>query len=385
MPKVNPENLKWARETAGLTPEEAAHGIGLHGPSGIGRLLEIEEGRREPSRRQLVAMAKRYRRPLLALYLDRPPPPAERAHDFRTVPDPDSGSEALLDALIRDVRVRQALVRSALEDADEAEPVPLVNSVPPRSGGEELAHAMRTALDITLETYRAANNMDEAFRLLRESVERARVYVLLMGNLGHYSSNLSPRVFRGFSIADPIAPFIVINETDAKAAWSFTLLHELGHLMLGESGISGYGSTVEIERLCDEAASQFLLRRGELNEIRVEPGIAFETLVNQIGAFAALRKLSRAMVAYNLHRTHRVTTPLYQDLTARFDADRAAQPRRPTGGADYYVVRRHRLGGGLVRLVNRLVMSGILSSTKAARVLGVKPTAVSTLTSGGAA
>lgn len=30
MPRVNPDILRWARETAGLTPEEAAEKIQLH-------------------------------------------------------------------------------------------------------------------------------------------------------------------------------------------------------------------------------------------------------------------------------------------------------------------------------------------------------------------
>lgn len=73
---------------------------------------------------------------------------------------------------------------------------------------------------------------DAAFRLLRESAERAGVFVLLMGDLGNYHSAISVETFRGFAIADPVAPFIAINDRDSHAAWSFTLLHELVHLCL---------------------------------------------------------------------------------------------------------------------------------------------------------
>jgi hypothetical protein len=162
--------------------------------------------------------------------------------------------------LVRDVKARQALVRSALEDAEEDEALPFVGSVQPEQGAEALADAMRRTLDFDLAEYRAADTIDEAFRILRDAVERAGVLVILKGNLGHHTSNLSPSVFRGFAIADPVAPFVVINETDSRSAWSFTLLHELAHVFLGESGISGYDSEQRVERLCDEAAACFLLQ-----------------------------------------------------------------------------------------------------------------------------
>ena len=55
--------------------------------------------------------------------------------------------------------------------------------------------------------------------------------------MGNYLSAIDVDVFRGFAIADDIAPFVVINDNDSVSAWSFTLLHELVHLLLGETGI----------------------------------------------------------------------------------------------------------------------------------------------------
>jgi hypothetical protein len=53
VPKVNPEILRWARETAGLNVEEAAEKIGLNaarGVAGSDRLTMLEAGEVEPSR-----------------------------------------------------------------------------------------------------------------------------------------------------------------------------------------------------------------------------------------------------------------------------------------------------------------------------------------------
>lgn len=381
MPRINPAILTWARETAGLDVESAARGIGLSGVNAAQRLVEMEAGDREPTRPQLLKMSEKYRRPLLTFYLTEPPAPAPQTHDFRNLPQRDPGREAILDALVRDIKTRQALVREALEDADQADPLPFVGSLRLDAGPDRLARAMRDTLGFDRQAYRATRTYDDAFRILRDAVESIGVYVILMGNLGHHTSNLSPAVFRGMAIADPVAPFIVINETDSRSAWPFTLLHELGHIFLGQTGISGYDSAEAIERLCDSAAAAFLVDDAELNLIQMQAD-DFAHLVDSIGIFASARKVSRKMVAYNLLRANFIPAAVYRNLAARFDEDRLEfAGRAPQDGApDYYVVRRHRVGSGLIRLVQRMVSEGALSSTKAGRVLGVKPTAVGRMT-----
>lgn len=381
MPRVNPEILRWARESAGLSMEEAARAIGLSGENASARLEEMEVGERNPTRPQLLKMAQRYRRPLLAFYLSAPPLAGERTHDFRTLPQREAGSEAIVEALVRNIKARQALVRNALEDADEAEPLEFVGSVRSQDGAQTLARAINEALQFNRENYRTARTFEDAFRILRDAVEASGVYVLLMGNLGHHTTNLSPTVFRGMALSDPIAPFIVINETDARSAWPFTLLHELGHIFLGESAISGYDSDEAVERLCDDAAAHILLDRRELDQIRVQ-NVSFDELVDQIGAFATARKVSRKMVAYNLLRAGLIDFQLYRRIAVQLDQDRLEYANRVEGdgGPNYYVVRRHRVGAGLIRLVDRMVSGGALTTTKAGKVLGVKATAVGRMT-----
>jgi transcriptional regulator with XRE-family HTH domain len=76
MPMLNPDILKWARKSAGLSLDEAAHAIELkeaHGTSGPERLAAMEAGKADPSRPLLLRMAKVYRRSLLVFYLEKPP------------------------------------------------------------------------------------------------------------------------------------------------------------------------------------------------------------------------------------------------------------------------------------------------------------------------
>ena len=380
MPKINSEILRWARERADLTVEEAARAVGLSGAHAVERLEEMERGERDPTRRQLGQFALKYRRPLLTFYMPAPPAPGKRTHDFRTVPERQAGGEAVLDALLRDIKARQALVLGAKEDADEADALAFVGAAQANQSAADLARQMEEVLSFNRADYRAARTVEDAFKLLRDACERAGVYVILMGNLGSFHTGLGPEIFRGFAMADPVAPFIVINENDTRSAWAFTLLHELAHILLGESGISGYGSDEAIERLCDAAAAQFLLLPAVLETLRPVAGSA-ERIAAAVGGFASARKVSRTMVAYNLWRAGIIDWPAYEELAGRFTRERVerAQLQRK-GPVDYYIVRRHRIGKGLIRLVDRMVAEGALSSVAAGRVLGVKPTAIGRMT-----
>src|SRR5437660_11561272 len=86
---VNPDILTWARETAGLSAEDAARALGFsdtRSRSAAERLRALETGDEEPSRSVLLRMAKAYRRALLVFYLSEPPRTGDRGQDFRTVP-----------------------------------------------------------------------------------------------------------------------------------------------------------------------------------------------------------------------------------------------------------------------------------------------------------
>ena len=390
MPDVNPEILIWARETAGLSPEEAVRKLSIRparGVAALDRLAEYETGAAAPTRPLLVKMAKQYRRPLLAFYMSRPPRTASRGEDFRTLPtDHDPVDDALLDALLRGVQVRQEMVRSLLEDSEEAEVRGFVGSMSTENGVGALVASIRDTLGLSLEDYRSARHASDAFSLLRQRVENAGVFVLLIGNLGSHHTDFDVRTFRGFALADAVAPFVVINPHDARAAWTFTLLHELAHLWLGQTGVSAVGYRQRaIERFCDQVASEYLLPDDHLNELRLPGGADLDMLVAVISEFARERNISSAMVAYRLWDADRIHQATWRQLSTafrdRWREHRAAQResnRERDVRISIHTVRQHR-AGALARLVRRMLAAGELTQSKAGTVLGVKPMQVGAL------
>jgi Zn-dependent peptidase ImmA (M78 family) len=389
MSAIQPKILTWARETAGLSLDDAARALDLsdaRGRTGGQRLEAMELGEDEPTRPVLLKMAKTYHRPLLVFYLAEPPKTGDRGQDFRTLPGHEKFNPEL-DALLRDIKARQGLIRSMLED-DKAEPLEFVNSATIELPAPKLAVRMAERLNFSLARYRATKTPDEAFTYLRETIEASGLYVLLLGNLGSHHTNIPVEVFRGFALADNIAPLIVINDQDAKMAWSFTALHELAHLWLGQTGISGTEGENKIERYCNDVAGEFLLPTSEIRQLAPVLKLSVATVAEQIGPFAQAHRVSRKMVAYKLYRagmigktTWAALDQRFQDEYLQFKQREAEKNKKAEGGPNYYIVRRHRVGHALLGLVRRSLDEGTITYTKASRVLGVKPRSVEPLLS----
>lgn len=392
--QINPRLLAWARETAGLSLEEAAAKLGLKTTAkatAAEKLLQAEGGERPVSQGTLEKAAAAYRRPLVAFYLPQPPARAERGEDYRTVAGAASPrDDAMLDALIRDVRARQQLLREVLLDDEDTRSLGFVASCDPDQGAEVVAAKIRATLGVATADQRRAKDATALFALLRAAAERAGIYVLLLGDLGSHHSDIGEEVFRGFALADDVAPFVVINDNDAATARSFSLLHELAHIWIGASGVSGPLRGVSenaVEHFCNAVAGEFLLPPGALEKMSAARGTDFDRALVLTDDVARDWNVSQGVVAYRFLLvgwiSEEVATELFRAFADRWRAERqrARDTRDPddTSGPGFYIVRRSRLGAGLLDVVRRALQGDALTHTKAARILGVAPTAVDQL------
>ena len=213
---------------------------------------------------------------------------------------------------------------------------------------------------------------------MRALTEAVGIFVILVDNLGSWHTTISVETFRGFALADDVAPFVAVNANDSPGAWSFTLVHELAHLWIGATGVSGGTAERAIEKFCNDVASEFLLPRNEIVELAINEETPLATAMEQITEFAQARNISSTMVAYKLHRAGAFSFERFQQFKAAyrraFLARKAAEKEKSSekeGGPTYHVVRKHRVGTTLIRFVERMMHEGNLSTTKAGKVLGV--------------
>jgi Zn-dependent peptidase ImmA (M78 family) len=98
---------------------------------------------------------------------------------------------------------------------------------------------------------------DAGFRHWREALERIGVLVF-------QTTRVDVKEMRGFSFVEPVLPAILLNGGDAHAGRTFSLLHELCHLILRDGGLCLPGDDRRVEGtdhevLCDRVAGAALV------------------------------------------------------------------------------------------------------------------------------
>lgn len=387
---INPDMLRWTRQHACLSAEEAAKSLKLKSSKkkkAADKIKEFESGEVKPTRLQLQKFAKYYQYPLSVFYLSEPPRIGDRGEDFRALDQEISPREAaLLDTILRTVRARQGLVKSILEEDDgncRSYVGSIDTSIEPGVAAESIRQLLKISNDRSF--WSKQNNADDLFSALREKVESIGVFVLLIGNLGSRHTNVSEQVFRGFAIADTIAPFIVINPLDAKDARSFTLIHELVHIILGSTGISSvcfvrstHSQELEIEKYCNDVTGEFLLPSTLLEGLeKLESVPEAEQIIIEL---AKIRNVSKSMIAYRLWRENHIIKNQCDRLLRKFRAEwlenkeRVRLENRQSKSQLFprNMIHKFHMGNALVGFVDQALKSEVLTHTKAAKILGVK-------------
>lgn len=261
--EVRPELLRWARERAGLSSGALT--------DRFPHLEAWERGEERPTLKQIERFAKATHTPIGYLFL--PEPPVERVPipDFRTVgnehlerPSPD-----LLETIYI-CQQRQEWYRDYVRSLG-GQPLAFVGSLWLASDVGKAAESLRSALGFDLEERRRIPTWTDALRRFIEQADALGVLVMVSGIAGSNTRRrLDPEEFRGFALADDLAPLVFINGADTKAAQMFTLAHELVHLWLGRSALSDAGPVSspshEVELWCNRVAAELLVPLAALRE-----------------------------------------------------------------------------------------------------------------------
>ena len=260
---LQPSVLRWARERAGISPEELAPKIQVK-PE---RIVEWEKSGRI-SIAQTDNLAKSTHTPLGFLYLTEPPTDQLPIPDFRTrgqsvaPPSPD-----LLET-VETMQRRQSWMRDELI-AGGVEPLDFVGAWGTDDSPLEAARAMRDALQLADGWAAQEATWTDALRRLRDQAEHAGVLVVRNGVVGNNTHRkLDPGEFQGFALVDEYAPLVFVNGADSEKTQMFTLAHELAHLLIGETGLSRFQdfqpADHATEQFCSRTAAEFLVPESEL-------------------------------------------------------------------------------------------------------------------------
>jgi Zn-dependent peptidase ImmA (M78 family) len=361
--QVEPALLRWARERAGIDLSDLVHKFP--------QLDAWEQGKAHPTLKQIERFAKTTYTPVGYLFLHEPPVERIPIPDLRTIgneyinrPSPD-----LLD-VIYICQQRQEWYRDFAGSMGER-PLPFVGSALLTSDVEFTAASIRHTLGFDLEERRRMPNWTDALRRFIEQADAQGILVMCSGVvMNNNRRGLDPDEFRGFAMADELAPLVFVNGADTKAAQMFTLAHELAHLWLGQSAVSdAQASRIpenEVESWCNRVAAELLvplaILRGEYqkgSELRPE-----------VARLAHRFKVSTLVILRRIHDAGGITRDrLWQEYHEEQDRLRAI----PRGsGGNFYLTQAARVSKRFARALVVSTLEGRSSFTEAFRLLGFK-------------
>ena len=373
---LNPGALRWALARAGKKPTDLASAL-RQPPEKVEGWLT---GTSRPTFKQAQDIARRLWVPFGYLFMSTPPEEPLPLPDFRR-----SSKEAYrevsvdLQAVVYDVLRKQDWYRDYRLDR-EAAPIPVVGSFTSDTPVFELAADMAEHIEVGT----GADHPDQSrfLRTFTHKIENLGILVMRNGVVYHNTNRpLDVREFRGFSIADPMAPVIFVNAADSIAAQIFTLAHELAHIWIGKGGISdadytirvGHGSN--IEDYCNAVAGEMLLPWDKVADWWVRRS----STENWIRKVAGKFHLSTVMVARRLWEEGEIDRPSF---FAFYDNEKGrwSEKRQSKGGHFYRtaIIRNSRLLTETM-LADIGVSPASTSVREASRLLRIKPVGLSSL------
>ena len=356
--------LDWARKRSRIAPAN----LDTRFPD----LDEWEAGTKEPTLKQLEKFAQATHTPIGYLFLSEPPDESLPVPDFRTIRDAEIGqaSPDLLDTVYQ-CQQRQEWYRDYARVHRE-EPVPFVGTFAVGMDVVDAAAQMSAVLSFAPDE--RGTSWSEAFRRLLEEADRHGVLVMVSGIVGSNTHRkLDPREFRGFALADELAPVIFVNGSDTKAAQIFTLAHELVHIWLGESGVDdaemSSSPSNTTERWCNEVAAEFLLPAAALRGVDVDR----DNLTDDLERLARQFKVSTLVVLRRLFDTGYLTLSQYREEYAdELERILAILEERPSGGGNFYNTQPVRVSKRFARALIESTLEGQTLHRDAFQMLGFK-------------
>jgi len=245
---INKDVLRQCREQIGLSLPAVA--------KKVVKIAAIEQGDQKPTFKQIDTLADLYKVPRWVFISDNLP---EKYQFDKAIPAfrqlTDSNADVFSEHKVRSLTARVDRFRELILELREDMGEPVAAFHPPElkrnATADFAAQQIRDWLDIAEDSFE--------FSKWKEILEEKNIFVFMTSKYTGWS-HVDRALFRGLAIYHQRLPIIIINDSDAKKAQSFTLFHELGHLLRKESAIDDWSAYHQRrERWCDELSGNVLM------------------------------------------------------------------------------------------------------------------------------
>jgi len=367
--------LRWARERVRLTPEVAAETVGVT-PD---QIRGWESGESVPTIKQARKLAHVYDLPFMEFLSKETPKikPVDLVPDFRMHSGAEAPTELYELLMIQSEAEETRLNTLDLYDMLGMEPPVLPDNFYWKlsENTEVAASSVRAILQLPIseQLSRKGNDRAKFITAFRQYLERAGIITMKNSGLAAFGA-------RGMSLFASPFPVLIFSK-EAPTAQAFTLAHELGHVTLQESGISGpVGSAPsktrakQIEDWCDAFAGAFLMPadevEGVLHPVPSRPESAIDD--GRIATVANAFCVSRHAALIRLVKLRYVTSRFYWEVK-RPQFLQQEKEFKGGGRSEYYGSRyRSQRGDLYTGLVLDAWSNGMITNHNAAEFMGIK-------------
>ena len=307
-----------------------------------------------PTYNQLVELSKRFNIPFGYFFLEKLPERKYPIPHYRTVQNGEfQPSNELLDTILFAQKIQEWAKDILLEWGQEK--LPFCGKYKNNYDIEKVTRELKRIFEIQDNWANQKSTWTEALNDLIEKAEEKGIIVLRNGVVGNNTHRkLNVNEFRGFVLYDEIAPVIFINNNDAISAKIFTLIHEVVHILIGQSASFDLrnlqSAQNEIEHFCDKCTAEFLVPEKEIKNVYRDQ--------KSIDKLARHFKVSQIVILRRLLDTSVITQENFYDKLKEMYEIEIKRPS--TGGGDFYHTIPNRLSKRFLYILNRAVRDNIV-------------------------
>lgn len=366
--------FKWARESAKITEEIAASKVGVP----VEKFKEWEEGGDYPTIKQAQRLSKAYRRPFALFFLPDVPNDFQPLQDFRKAGSKELSTSSIF--IIREIRQKQVWI-SELNEDNNGNKVPFIGRYTINDDPKKVAKDILNELNIDPLNYKSKNP-------ILEWIDKAESHGVFISRTSfiHSKLKLDSKEIQGFAIADDYAPFVFINSDDWNAPQLFTLVHELTHLWISESGISNdiepsikdENDKNSIELFCNEVAANALMpvefvQKLEKKAFDNAKEVFKNARVIGVSSFALLvRALNLSIISLNTYKNLRHQADIEYNEFLKREEDKKQKQKEKPGGPNYFLIQLNRNSRLFTQTVLDAFRGGVIEPSMASNLLNVQ-------------
>lgn len=366
MSYINPELLTWARERVGMSIEELA----LKTKRPLDEVKKWETGEIIPPYGRLEEMAYRhYQVPVAVFFFPTPPPTDDPTEKFRRLPDYE------LERFSSDTYKKILLAQSYQDSLPH-----VLNGIYDKrsvvkefrdfsSSPQKLAKKVRDFVGISFEDQFQFRSPAIALKQWRYALEEVGIFT--------FKDNFKDSFISGFCLFDEDYPVIMLNNSNAFTRQIFSLIHELGHIILGINGITdiddsyiNYLSNSErkSEIFCNKFASEFLVPH---KEFKIDIETFNEEGFSSVAEIADHYSVSREVILRKLLDDNIISQQLYIEKSSEWNRD-YLRSHKNGGGGNYYLTKISYLGETYTKHAFTQYQKGFFTRGQLANHLNVK-------------